>query len=116
VSKQGTSLAFLDDADRQQGWKITLSQRKAWVRYNRVDFGDSTFGSVRVRALSSTGGSIEIRLDRTDGPLLAQVRIPKGPPWSIITSKLATVPSSVHDLVVVLPHNNNVDLDWVTFE
>ena len=67
VSKQGTSLAFLDDADRQQGWKITLSQRKAWVRYNRVDFGDSTFGSVRVRALSSTGGSIEIRLDRTDG-------------------------------------------------
>jgi len=71
---------------------------------------------VHVRSVSSTGGSIAIRLDRVDGPVLAKVEIGKGSEWKVTNSKLASVPSGVHDIVVTLDEKNNVELDWVSFE
>ena len=98
ASKEGTSVAFLDDANTHLGWKITLAERNAWVQYDRVDFGNSGLKSVNVRSLSSTGGTIEIHLDKADGPLLARLEIKKGTDWSVVGSKLVSVPAGVHPL------------------
>jgi hypothetical protein len=79
-------------------------------------FGKGDLKAVNVRANSSTGGTVEIRLDKADAPVLAKVGIGKGSEWKATNAKLANAPSGIHDLIVTLPEKNNVDLDWVSFE
>jgi hypothetical protein len=116
ISKEGASVSFLDNENKHEGWKIALNDKNAWVQFNNVDFGNGDLKSVNVKSVSSTGGTIEIRLDKVNGPLLAKVEIGKGSEWKIINSKLANVPSGVHDLIVALNDKNNVEIDWISFK
>jgi hypothetical protein len=116
VSKEGAAVAFLNDASRREGWKIALSEPNAWVRFNKVDFGKGGLKSVNVRSVSSTGGLIEIRLDKADSPALAKIKIEKGSEWALVNAKLAKIPSGIHDLIISLSEKNHVELDWVRFE
>ena len=96
--------------------KFLMINRMIKRQFNQVEFGKSVLNSVNVRSLSSMGGSVEIHLDKVDGPVLGQVQIDKGSEWKVTQSKLASVPAGVHDLVVVQKGNDNVDLDWISFE
>jgi hypothetical protein len=116
ISGDGVSVSYLEETNRFAGWKISLNGTNTWVRFNSVDFGKAGLSSVNVRSVSSTGGSVEIRLDKVDGPLLARVEIGKGSEWKVIRSKLTGAPSGMHDLVVTQNGNNNVELDWISFE
>jgi hypothetical protein len=116
ISKEGVSVSFLNETNKFEGWKISLKGTNTWVQFNDVDFGKNDLRKVNVRSVSSTGGTIEIRLDKLDGPLLAQVEFGKGSAWKVITSKLVNFPAGVHDLVVTQNDDNNVDLDWISFE
>jgi len=116
TSPEGTSVSFLNEANKNEGWKISLSAQGAWARFNRVDFGKGDLKTVHLRALSSTGTPVEIRLDSPDGALVAPVEIPRGSEWTVTPGKLATVPSGVHDLVVRLKEGREVELDWIRFE
>jgi hypothetical protein len=115
ISRHGADVSFLNDANKFEGWKISLSGTNSWVQFDRVDFGKN-LKSVNVRATSTTGGSVEIHLDAVDGPLLAKVAIGKSSDWQTIKAKLDTIPSGVHDLVVTQHDNKGVDLDWISFE
>jgi hypothetical protein len=116
ISEAGVAVSFLDDAKRGDGWKAVLSDKDAFVQYNRVAFGKEGLKAVNVRTRSSTGGTIEIRLDKVDGPVIAKIEIRKGGEWNVVNTKLATAPSGPHDLVVSLPEKNSVEVDWVSFE
>jgi hypothetical protein len=116
ISQEGASVSFLNDTNRFEGWKISLAGTNSWVRFNSVDFGKNDPSSVKVRSASATGGSIEIRLDKADGPLLAKVAIGKCSEWQLVKSKLDSVPAGVHDLIVRQVGSNPVALDWVRFE
>ena len=59
---------------------------------------------------------MEIRIDRTDGPLVAQVEIPNNMAWKVIDAMLAESPSGVHDLFVTLKDAKTVEIDWLKFE
>jgi hypothetical protein len=99
-----------------EGWKIALNGKNTWVQFDRVDFGKESLRSVNVRSVSSTGGAVEIRLDKVDGPVLATVEIGQGSEWKVVSSKVVNVPTGVHDLVATQEGNNNVELDWISFE
>ena len=116
ISKEGVSLSFLDQLNKQTGWKILLAKKGAWVRYNSVDFGDGDFKILKVKAKSAAGGLIDIKLDGINGPLLAQVEIEKTSGWKIIITKKLKVFSGVHNLFVTSEDNNNLELDWISFE
>jgi len=116
ISKEGVSDSFLDETNKFAGWKITLKGANTWVQFNDVDFGNHNLSKVNVRSVSATGTSIEIHLDKTDGPLLAKVEIGKGTDWQIVNTKLASVPGGIHNLVVTQSGDNNVDLDWISFD
>jgi Glycosyl hydrolases family 43/Carbohydrate binding module (family 6) len=116
TSSNGVTLAFLNEDNKHEGWKVALSQKDAWVQYNRVDLANQKLKSVRVRSVSSTGGAIEIRVDEPDGALLARVEVAKGSEWDLASAKLANVPTGVHNLVVAMPVEGNVELDWISFE
>ena len=116
ISEKGVSIAFLDTLNTFGGWKTILDTANAWIQYNSVDFGSNKLGSVNVRAFSKTGGTLQIRLDKVDGPIIAQVRIPKSEKWEIVSSRISKLPTRIHNLVVLLKDDKNVEIDWVSFK
>ena len=115
-SDRGVSIAFLDTLKTFEGWKTVFDSANAWIQYNGIDFGNKKFKIVKVRALSTTGGTIELRLDTFDGPTIARVEIAKNNEWNTIAAHLSELKPGVHNLVVSLIGNRHVELDWLTFE
>jgi len=116
TSSEGTAVAFVNPAKPHEGWKISLTGASAWVRFNKVDFGQGALKSVEARAVSAAGGAIEIHLDKADGPLLGRIEIGQGADWKNFQAEAADIPSGVHDLVITQTSNNSVDIDWIGFE
>ncbi len=116
LSEKGASIAYLDTLHRQEGWKTVLNAKGAWIRYNSVVFGKNKWKSVDVKASSGSGGVLEIRVDRLDGPVVARVDVAENTDWSIVHSALRKAPSGTHDLIVALNEIKNVEIDWIRFE
>ncbi len=115
-SEEGASVAFLDTLNTFGGWKTILDTANAWIQYNSVNFGHGRFKSVEVRALSRTGGTLRVRLDKVNGPIIARVRIPKSEKWEIVSSRISELQPGIHNLVVLLRSDTNVEIDWASFK
>jgi hypothetical protein len=115
ISKTGTSIALLDTLNTFNGWKTILDKQNAWIEYNTVDFGTKKLKSINVQALSHAGGTLQIRIDKTDGILLAEVKIPKSAGWNTVDARLSKYQKGIHNLIVVLKDNNPVEVDWIRF-
>ena len=76
---------------------------------------DKKLKSVNVRALSQTGGTLQIRIDKADGILLAEVKIPKSTGWNTLEARLSKYQKGIHNLIVVLKDNGPVEVDWIQF-
>ncbi|MBV5313341.1 MAG: family 43 glycosylhydrolase [Prolixibacteraceae bacterium] len=115
-SETGSSVAFLDSIHTFNGWKTKLESKNAWVQYNTVDFGQEKLKKVQLKALSENGSTLQIRLDRADGPVISEVKVPKGTSWDTIEAKVSKSQSGIHHLIVVLKDENPVEIDWIKFE
>ena len=115
ISQEGASVAFLDTLNTFKGWKAILGRQNAWISYNAVDFGRKKLKSVQVRAFSQDGGILQIWLDKTNGTLLAEVKIPKGADWMTIDARTMKYQKGTHNLIISLKDNNPVEVDWVSF-
>lgn len=116
ISDKGTSVAFIDTLNTFEGWKTIFDNKGAWIKYNSVDFGSRKLKSVEVKATSKTGGTIQIRLDKPDGLLLAEVTIPKGTTWLTSSGRMVKYQKGIHNLVVLSRDDNPVEVDWVRFK
>ena len=116
ISPEGASVSYLNPTNTFAGWKISLNGTNSWVRFNKVDFGLGKLKSVNTRAISANGGSIEIRVDSANGPLLATVKTAKGSNWKVVQAKASKIPPGIHDLIVSQVGNKPVDLDWLSFQ
>ena len=114
ISDKGVSIAFIDTTNRFEGWKTILDNTGAWIKYNTVGF-DKNMKKVQVKAESKSGGAVEIRLDKVDGPLVAEVTIPKSSDWTTAEVKVSKIKNGTHNLVVVSKDNNPVEIDWLQF-
>jgi arabinoxylan arabinofuranohydrolase len=66
-SEGGKDVCFIQDGD--------------WIRFSALDFGSGA-GSVEFSAASATvGGTIEVRLDRSDGPLVGICKVENTGGW-----------------------------------
>jgi hypothetical protein len=115
-SETGSSVAFLDSIHTFNGWKTKFESKNAWVQYNTVDFGQEKLKKVQVKALSENGSTLQIRLDRADGPVISEVKVPKGTIWDTIEAKVSKSQSGIHHLIVVLKDENPAEIDWVKFK
>lgn len=113
---EGVTVSFLNSANPSEGWKVSLVGVGTWVRFDNVDFGENRFRAVQVNAVSAMGGTIELRLDKEDGPVLGRIGIVPGSEWRIFESRISELFTGVHDLVVILTGDGRVDLDWVGFD
>ncbi len=88
ISESGTSVEFLDSLNTFKGWKVILNEKNAWVKYNAVDFAKDNNTSLVINAFSQKGGTLQIRLDKSDGPILTEVNIPEKSDWTLINAKV----------------------------
>jgi hypothetical protein len=115
MSDAGAAVSFLDETNPHEGWKTTFNAVNSWVRFDDVDFGHGGQTSIAVRAMAPEGGTLEVRLDKPDGPLLGRVQVDKGADWSIASVTAKDVSAGVHDLIVSDAGGGVVDVDWVSF-
>ena len=116
ASAEGATNSYLEPTNTFLGWKLNLTAKNAWVQFNDVDFGPSLLKAVSVRAVAPEGGTLEIRVDKTDGPVLAQIKIDKGGDWKIVKANLSNAPAGLHNLIVTQGDEGKVDVNYVSFE
>lgn len=115
ISGKGASIAFIDTLNTFRGWKTVLSNGNEWVRYDKVDFGQKKLKSVMIRAMSENGGTLQVRLDGSNGILLAEAKIPEGKGWTNVSARVTNFRKGIHDLVILLKDNKPVEVDWIKF-
>ena len=115
-SETGSTVAFLDSLNTFSGWKTVLDTKYAWVQYNAVDFGKEKLKKVQVKALSENGGNLQIRLDKADGLVIAEIKVPKGKGWNTVEAKVSKPQTGIRNLVMVLSVENKTEVDWIKFE
>lgn len=114
-SDKGASIAFVDSTQVFQGWKVVLEQKHGWVQFNGVHFERSA-RSVNVRAKSDAGGTIEIRLNGSDNPVIAKIKIPKDRNWRNLKVPVHHSKTGIHNLFITLQSDAKVEIDWISFE
>jgi hypothetical protein len=115
TSPEGIAVAFLDDANPHAGWQTRFNGAGSWVRFNEVDFGRGGQKKIEARVKAGSGGDLEIRLDKPDGPLLARVKVGASADWSAAGVRARKAPSGVHDLFVIQSGTGPVEVDWISF-
>ncbi|HSN09831.1 MAG TPA: family 43 glycosylhydrolase, partial [Hanamia sp.] len=116
IANEGISINFIDTANTFRGWKTVFSKPSAWIQYNSVDFGKKPLKNITVRALSAMGGTLQVHINSIDGPILAEIKIPKSTDWKNVKTKVRKFIPGVHNLFVRLKDNSNVEVDWLSFE
>jgi hypothetical protein len=116
ISNSGVSISFLDSLKLCDGWKTALSGKGSWIQYNRVDFSKKKFDSLIIRAQSKEGCTIQLRQNNAEGPVIAELEIPKGIEWKSVKANVSGIKTGVLDLVVLLKESKQVEIDWLYFE
>jgi hypothetical protein len=115
-SMEGLSIDFIDTTNRFLGWKTIFTKAGAWVQYNSIDFGKKKIKAVKVRAVSTSGAILQIRIDNIKSPVIAELKIPGNNNWNSIKASLTGIKSGVHNLFVSLKDEKKVEVDWIRFE
>jgi hypothetical protein len=116
ISDNGVSISFLDTLDRFKGWKTIFSGSTSWLQYNSVDFGKKPLKTVFVKGTSETGGILQIHTNNINGPVIAEIKIPKGSDWKIIKAPFIKFNAGIQNLFVTSKDNNQKEVDWIKFE
>ena len=117
ISEKGASIAFIDPLDNFKGWKTVLNSSDGWIQYDAVDFGKKALKSVIVKAMSSTGGVLQIRTKGENGELIAEGKIPVSTDWKEINVPVTKFKKGIQNLFVTLKENNKeVEVDWIRFK
>lgn len=116
ISENGVSVDFIDTLDRFKGWKTVLNGPGAWVQYNNVDFGRKPLKKVVVNAVSESGAVLQIRTGSVSGPVVAELKIPKGGEWKIVVAAVVKSPAGLKNLFVVSKDGKQAEADWIRFE
>lgn len=116
LSIKGASIEFIDTLDRFKGWKTIFNSTGSWVQYNSVDFGKKKLKSVSVNALSVAGGTLQIRTNGINGPVIADVKIPQSIEWKISKASVLKFEPGVKNIFIVMKDGKQVEADWIRFE
>jgi len=116
LSPSGAAIAFLDTANTFQGWKTVFSSPSGWVQYNGVAFGSQKLRTLTLRGASAAGATVQIRLDNAQGPVIAEVAVPKGSAWQEVKAPLTAFKPGTHALYASLKKGAGAEIDWIRFE
>lgn len=118
ISKEGVSINYIDTANTFAGWETTFTQKNAWLRYNKVDFGNGTerVEKLTARVKAASKSSLRVSIDGVNGQVVANINIPQNNEWTEISVPVKQAPTGIHDLFVSLSKGNNIEVDWIGFD
>jgi hypothetical protein len=116
IGDEGVSVAFLDTSDRFKGWKTIFNSANSWIQYNSVDPGKKQLKNLLIRVASESGGSLLIHSNSVNGPVIAQIKIPKGTDWKVVKASVKEFQAGVQNLFIESKDNGAVEVDWIKFE
>lgn len=101
------------------GQKIGSIEDGTWAKYANVDFDSGATGFNASVSSKYNGGSIELRLGSTSGPLIGTCAVPGTGGWNTfvdVSSDVSNV-SGVHDLYLVFSGGSGalLDVDYFVF-
>jgi len=101
------------------GFNVGYADGGDYAVYQNVDFGASV-RKVKIQVASAgSGGSIELRLDAVDGPLLGTVTVPVTggwQTWKTVSAKVSGA-SGIHDLYLVFKGGQSIgNVNWLRFK
>ena len=114
ISPKGIELQYLDPKDTFKGWAAIFSKKGAWLRYDRVDFGNSRVKEVSVRVLSRKGCSLKI--SDSNGKVIANVAVKPCKDWTTVTAPVEYSPSGTTDLTITMTNGQRAEIDWLGFD
>jgi hypothetical protein len=103
------------------GVYLTRIANKSYIKVNGVDFGKGAARFTANVASGDNGGSIELRLDRVDGPVIATLPVAQTGGWDVWKKMTTPVSGALgkHDLFLVFKGNTSEPLfhfDYWQFE
>lgn len=113
VSPKGVKIQFLNPTNTFEGWKTLFNRKGAWLRYDKVNFGETPVEEMTVRAKSRKGGTLQVK---ADGNLIAEALVPVSEEWEEIRVPVTESPVGVADLTVSLLNGGDVEVDWIGFD
>lgn len=116
MSDRGTSISFIDTADRFKGWKTDLTENGAWVQYNSVDFGKKPFRSVLAKVMAKGDNALEIHSGHIDGPVIATIKVTGSGEWKTIKTSVGKFTPGIQNIFVVGKGSGPLGVDWIRFE
>lgn len=116
ISDKGVNIEFIDTLDSFKGWKTNFTEAGAWLQYNSVNFGQKSLNKISVKAISENGGKVQVRINRIDGPILAEIILPKNKNWSTTNIPLVRKEKGINHLFIVNVDTKNLAIDWLKFE
>ncbi|MBN1570821.1 MAG: family 43 glycosylhydrolase [Acidobacteria bacterium] len=116
IGEKGISIEFLDGKKPFDGWKTILKEKDAWIRFHDVDFGKKAVKSVKIKAMSESGGSIGLRVRKGKASREIKANIPKGIDWQVVKADFRNAPSGIQDIELFLRDSGRVEIDWIQFE
>jgi hypothetical protein len=116
ISDSGISIDFLNPSDTFKGWKTTFSSAGSWLEYDRVDFGRGRAKQITVRSKSAKGGTLQIRVNGLDGPIVAEVSISPGETFTDVAAPVLARPKGIRNLFVLAKEGGPIEVQWVRFQ
>ena len=111
-SHQGASLAFLDDQRPFDGWYICLARPGSWVRYDRVEFGETAPGTLSFRYRAPKDCVVSVSAGETGG----RFDLPASASWTTVSLLASLASTGLQDLKIELEEGAELQLDWLSFD
>ena len=122
-SSPDVTTAFIDTLHPFRGWQATLPAKGSWLRYDGVDFSDTSDAYLVISAKADDNTELFVREKSAKGKVIAKVTLTvkseAGPfrrdmsgQWLTLTAPLAYTPKGVTDLVVTC-EGAGVSVDWL---
>lgn len=116
ISEKGVSISFIDTLNSFMGWNTRFEEMNSWLQYNAVDFGDTKLKSLELKISSEKAGKILIAMDKPDGQVIAEIKIPKESYQKILNVKVVNPPTGIHNLFIIQKSDSPVEIDWLKFK
>ena len=110
----GTGLEFLDPSHPFEGWFVSLSRPKTWVRYDEIDFGETAPSSVVFRIRS--GEEIRVMLQTGDEKSAGSFDLPAAGDWTEVRLPMETPLTGLQNIKLIVEEGRGLELDWIAFE
>ena len=103
---------FLDPAKPFDGWFVRLGRPGTWVRYDEIDFGETSPEAVTFRYRAPENAEVSAPL--SDEESLGTFLLPASEDWTEVTLPVTGTATGLRNLKLLVLRGS-ADIDWVSF-